>query len=406
MVLPLIFGALAPSLFTGMSPLLAASLGAGVGGAVQTGDLETGLLTGLGAFAGGALLGPMLGGGAGAANAAATGATGATAGTTAAQTAAQGVQAANAATAAANAAAPVTAQPGGLMSLMSGPAPGSTASLLGTPGSNPGMLKSAMNFAKSPTGMGVGIGSMAGPALAPLLKGGDEDDKKYSGPGSREANPVPRPVVAPPPGYRPGTDPEWDYGIGIVPGVDDILAQPMRFSDGGLLRRYQQMMGPIRMAAGGIATLAETDGAEASATPVGGNEKTVVVEAVRAIKGQSENPEVALAVFLKTYGEQALRDLVDRVQSGELDGNTTGQALSGPGDGMQDMIPANIDGEQDVLLSDGEFVIPSDVVSGLGNGSTDAGARALEGMMDRVRSARTGNPDQPPRVPQEAMLPA
>jgi hypothetical protein len=58
------------------------------------------------------------------------------------------------------------------------------------------------------------------------------------------------------------------------------------------------------------------------------------------------------------------------------------------------------------LLSDGEFVVPADVVSGIGNGSSDAGANKLEGMMDRVRKLRTGGKTQPPAIPDEMMLPA
>ena len=73
---------------------------------------------------------------------------------------------------------------------------------------------------------------------------------------------------------------------------------------------------------------------------------------------------------------------------------------------MDDMIPASLEGEQDVLLSDGEFVVPADVVSGLGNGSSDAGADKLENMMDRVRELRTGGKMQPPDIPDEMMLPA
>ena len=80
--------------------------------------------------------------------------------------------------------------------------------------------------------------------------------------------------------------------------------------------------------------------------------------------------------------------------------------VKGMGDGMDDMIPASLEGEQDVLLSDGEFVVPADVVSGLGNGSSDAGADKLENMMDRVRELRTGGKMQPPDIPDEMMLPA
>lgn len=68
--------------------------------------------------------------------------------------------------------------------------------------------------------------------------------------------------------------------------------------------------------------------------------------------------------------------------------------LSGGGDGMSDSIKATIDGHQEARLADGEFVIPADVVSHLGNGSSKAGAKQLYSMMDRVRKARTGNPKQ------------
>jgi len=71
-----------------------------------------------------------------------------------------------------------------------------------------------------------------------------------------------------------------------------------------------------------------------------------------------------------------------------------GQLLKGPGDGMSDDIPAHIGQHQPARLADGEFVIPADVVSHLGNGSTDAGAKHLYAMMHKVRKARTGNPNQ------------
>jgi hypothetical protein len=71
-----------------------------------------------------------------------------------------------------------------------------------------------------------------------------------------------------------------------------------------------------------------------------------------------------------------------------------GMYLGGPTDGMADQIPATIDNTQPAALSDGEFVIPADVVSHLGNGNSDAGATQLYGMMDRVRKARTGSTEQ------------
>ena len=71
-----------------------------------------------------------------------------------------------------------------------------------------------------------------------------------------------------------------------------------------------------------------------------------------------------------------------------------GMYLGGSTDGMADQIPATIDNRQPAALSDGEFVIPADVVSHLGNGNSDAGAKQLYGMMDRIRKARTGTTQQ------------
>jgi hypothetical protein len=73
---------------------------------------------------------------------------------------------------------------------------------------------------------------------------------------------------------------------------------------------------------------------------------------------------------------------------------TTGGFLDGAGDGMSDSIPATIGGKQPARLADGEFVMPADVVSHLGNGSTKAGAKHLYKVMDKIRSARTGNKKQ------------
>jgi len=82
-----------------------------------------------------------------------------------------------------------------------------------------------------------------------------------------------------------------------------------------------------------------------------------------------------------------------------------GRLLKGPGDGMSDNIPATIGHKQPARLADGEFVIPADVVSHLGNGSTDAGSKVLYKMMDQVREARTGNPKQGKQIKPEKYMP-
>jgi len=78
--------------------------------------------------------------------------------------------------------------------------------------------------------------------------------------------------------------------------------------------------------------------------------------------------------------------------------------LKGPGDGMSDNIPATIGDRQPARLADGEFVVPADVVSHLGNGSTDAGAKHLYAMMDKVRKARTGSKKQGKQIKSEKFL--
>ena len=65
-----------------------------------------------------------------------------------------------------------------------------------------------------------------------------------------------------------------------------------------------------------------------------------------------------------------------------------GRLLKGPGDGVSDSIPATIAGKQPARLADGEFVIPARIVSEIGNGSTDAGAKRLYAMMDRIQAGR------------------
>ena len=86
-----------------------------------------------------------------------------------------------------------------------------------------------------------------------------------------------------------------------------------------------------------------------------------------------------------------------------------GKLLRGDGDGMSDSIPAVIHGgdePQKAALADGEFVIPADVVSHLGNGSTEAGSKTLYKMMDKVRMARTGNPNQGKQINPNKYMPA
>lgn len=399
MVLPLIFSALGGALGSagtlgGIGALGGAALGSGLGSFVETGDLEQGILSGLGAFAGGSIFNALGGGlGGAAANSPAVGAGLASSGIPGAAGAA-GLPTKAALSTIGSAAAPMNAAA----------APGIM-----------GLGKSAMNFAGSGLGTATGIGGMVGSSLAPMDYGGgsDEGDNSMAATGMKA---VPMTPATPPTGYRPGIDPEFNYGTGRPPSSQEIIdyrdkgVRPPGMAGGGFISSLERTFGPLEMAEGGIATLAQSmDGGEPAPAPdAGGNEKDVVAEAISAIKGESSNPEIALGKFLAQFGEDALRELVDKVESGETDDTVQRSEgrLSGAGDGMDDLIPANVEGKQDVLLSDGEFVVPADVVSGIGNGSSDAGARELERMMDRVRTARHGTPEQPPQIEKKEVIPA
>ena len=95
-----------------------------------------------------------------------------------------------------------------------------------------------------------------------------------------------------------------------------------------------------------------------------------------------------------------------QLRSGGIATMAQGRYLNGATDGMADKVPANIDGMQEARLSDGEFVIPADVVGHLGNGNSNSGAEQLYSMMDRVRKARTGNTQQGKQINSSNMLPA
>jgi hypothetical protein len=155
----------------------------------------------------------------------------------------------------------------------------------------------------------------------------------------------PRQWNAPPAGYVPGQGPEYRY-----------------------------------FAKGGIASLGSEDR---------GITANIMNEAKAALLNEHPRPSEALGRFRDTFGNDALAVLRDKV---------TGGRVRGAGGGMDDLVPGTIEGRQKVRLADGEFVVPADVVSGLGDGSTDQGVRKLHEMMTKVRKQRTGKEAQPKAI--------
>jgi hypothetical protein len=137
---------------------------------------------------------------------------------------------------------------------------------------------------------------------------------------------------------------------------------------------------------------------------------------VMDLYGSSDNtvsaPAIADALSRDGYGAGRLERLASdpnyTFASGGLAAmmSKKGGYLDGEGDGMSDSIPATIEGRQPARLADGEFVVPADVVSHIGNGSSKAGAKRLYAMLDKVRTARTGTKKQGKEINPNKYLPA
>jgi hypothetical protein len=121
----------------------------------------------------------------------------------------------------------------------------------------------------------------------------------------------------------------------------------------------------------------------------------IIQEAAMALAGKHPNPQPVITRFVTMFGPEALQQLKAKLSQASP---SQGRFIQGPGTGQSDQVPARIDNGQEARLSDGEFVIPSDAVSGLGDGSSKAGAKRLQGMVDKVRKQKTGRTGQPKPV--------
>ena len=174
----------------------------------------------------------------------------------------------------------------------------------------------------------------------------------------------------------PPEDPEYDGGGGGGDIGDETTEVTLDAAAGGMIKdfdRYMKKKRTKKYQMGGIASLTRNPRSGAAVNPADGYNFGF------AGGGMAAMPEYKAG----------------------------GKLLRGPGDGMSDDIPAVIRGKgiQRAALADGEFVIPADVVSHLGNGSTEAGAKKLYKMMDQIRAARTGKKKQAPRVNPDKYLP-
>ena len=118
-----------------------------------------------------------------------------------------------------------------------------------------------------------------------------------------------------------------------------------------------------------------------------------------------EESEVVIQAFIEEFGDEAFQMLRDQTLETVVPGSQKEGEIVGSGGGMDDQIMGMIGNQQPVAVSPGEYIVPADVVSGLGDGSTDAGVQELDGMLDRVRVERTNTTQQPAPLRKGGVLP-
>lgn len=123
-----------------------------------------------------------------------------------------------------------------------------------------------------------------------------------------------------------------------------------------------------------------------------------------AATAKASAAEEAKAIEAKNKANPARQPVAEYAEGG-LANLAKGRYLAGATDGMQDHLPATIDNKQPAKLSHGEFVLPADVVSHLGNGNSEAGAERLYEMMDKIRKARTGTTKQGKQINPNKFMP-
>lgn len=400
-MLPMVAGAALTGLSGGaINPLTASMLVGGFEG-VRTGDLGRGLMAGLGAYGGAGLTQGLS-----TAGAQSLGTTGAQVTPTATENVGANILKENVGLGGTTSIPTSNAAAETLRSTAPAPVTGANIRAgIGQLGSEAGRsaVYQALPTMTVPT-TGMAIANAATPEVSvPGPIGPDEYDRRLAGfrlsPNFQGYTPP-----QPNPYYTP-------RGLGYAEGGDVMLARGGDFDD--------QPGETAFMASGGIASYANEG--QVRHLPRDPGVSVGIFRDTDPDTARKDALEAALVLNKKAAAAAALRDMgklpktnitglgdIKAVAEGGSIGGYSdgGRMLKGPGDGMSDSIPATIGKRQPARLADGEFVVPADVVSHLGNGSTDAGARKLYSMMDKVRKARTGKKKQAPAVNADKYMPA
>ena len=442
MALPLILGLLGSTLGTGsaIGALGAGALGSGLGRFLETGDFEEGLKTGATSFLGGKVLGSVLGG--------------------------MGSQAKNVAKGIPEAIPSYGDAINLNPKLLSSGVGANPVNYLGQSNLMGGLQAAATN----PITLGQ---ATIGQSMSKLPEPPKEDEIPFE---NREAMAPPRMRRRqPPPGFRPGYMGEFDYGVSPNYNVKYMasggLSNPDKadLDNDGQLSSYEKKRGeaieksmseegknmgglvgllgnkkvqdalsntvgialnpavqreanklmtgeftPKGYTALTMADAGFAEGGQVEDLGMTESEDEIMMNAINALTGKSENPDEDIQTFVQTFGMQALKALQMQVATGKIGGMKQGLPglIEGEGDGMSDSIDADLiekrgqEGgqKQPLKVANNEYVIAADVVSDIGNGSTDAGADKLDSLMKEVRKARHGTDKQPPEKDMMAVM--
>jgi hypothetical protein len=177
----------------------------------------------------------------------------------------------------------------------------------------------------------------------------------------------------------------------------------------GFSRIPYQALGEVMTEQEVIATPpAQTEVIEETTQVTTEGDEQLIQMAVLAIQGKHPSPDEVQKAFIERFGLDAwiaFRERVLQTAAQNPEATTEGM-IEGRGTGMSDEIPGVVAGQEKIAVSPGEFIVPADVVSGIGDGSSDSGSDRLYEMMDRVRQARTGTTEQPRPLNKGGILPA
>jgi hypothetical protein len=153
--------------------------------------------------------------------------------------------------------------------------------------------------------------------------------------------------------------------------------------------------GPMGKAQGGVTNYANQGQIEMMSPPTNDfRQDPITQEVIAFLMGDSENTEV-VEMFVDKYGNETFMALREMILNPDGTKQTEGLIAGVGNGGMDDDLLGSIGNKEKIAVSQDEFIIPADVVSGLGDGSSNAGSKELYAMMDRIRQKRTGTTKQP-----------